>query len=221
MKTKNIFLTVALALCTTFAFAQNTITASAHDFGDGELWNTSDEICITCHTPHNASALTVGAPLWNHVESTQTFVPYDNAGLSTTIQATDISVPSGTSKLCLSCHDGITDMADFGANTYAVTVMATAGKVLGLNLETHHPVSFTYNATLASADGGLHDPTSTASGLTGGLNIDDDLLFGTGNDQLECASCHDVHNNGEGLSVPSLLVKLNSRSALCLTCHNK
>jgi len=36
--------------------------------------------------------------------------------------------------------------------------------------------------------------------------------------QVQCASCHDVHN---GSGVEKLLRKTNVASALCLTCHNK
>ena len=78
MKTKNIFLTLALALCTTFAFAQ--ISGTAHDFS-AEVWNLSNdmggEICNACHTPHQGS-LTAAAPLWSRVEAA-TFSPYASA----------------------------------------------------------------------------------------------------------------------------------------------
>ena len=220
MKTKNIFLTVALALCTTFAFAQN-ITGSKHDFRVQSFNPTSGgsaEICITCHTPHNAISSANGAPLWNHAESVETFTPYaDNGTLDASVAA-----PTGTSKLCLSCHDGTTNLDAIGtgvAGTAALgsaTFYPTTTADLGTNLTTHHPVSFTYDDALAAADGGLHPPTSTTSGITG--NIDADMLFGAGNDRLECSSCHDVHN---GANLAGLLVKTNNGSALCLTCHNK
>jgi predicted CXXCH cytochrome family protein len=62
----------------------------------------------------------------------------------------------------------------------------------------------------------LHTPSDSNSGL-GGF-IADDMLFGTANDQLECASCHDVHN---GTSLAALLRKDNTSRQLCLTCHDK
>ncbi|NOY60274.1 MAG: cytochrome C, partial [Calditrichaeota bacterium] len=79
-----------------------------------------------------------------------------------------------------------------------------------------HPVSFTYDAALASTDGGLYDPTSQTSGLGG--TIDADMLYSS---KLQCASCHDVHNNHSNGTSGHLLVKSNASSALCLTCHNK
>ena len=87
--------------------------------------------------------------------------------------------------------------------------------ILGTDLSDDHPISFTYGTTLATADGELFDPTITASGLGG--NIDADMLFGATNDQLECASCHDVHDDTHG----NFLIMSNTASALCLTCHNK
>ncbi|WP_242132125.1 cytochrome c3 family protein [Aestuariivivens marinum] len=214
--TKSLFLTLALALTGTFAFAQNgTITGSAHDF-KAEGWS-GGEICKVCHTPHNALHSDQGAPLWDHLVTTETFTPYADTG---TLDAT-VGVPTGTSKLCLSCHDGVTNVDAFGgdAGTGNISTLFTGTTAsLGVNLTTHHPISLTYNATLATTDGGLHNPTTTDSGIT--AQIDDDMLFGTGNDQLECASCHDVHNNGPS-GVSFLLVKTNADSALCLTCHNK
>jgi len=57
------------------------------------------------------------------------------------------------------------------------------------------------------------DPTTTSSGLGG--TIDGDMLLAN---QVQCASCHDVHN---AANLNFLLVKDNANSALCLTCHNK
>ena len=84
---------------------------------------------------------------------------------------------------------------------------------MGTDLSDDHPISFTYNTALATADGGLWDPASALSGLGG--TIDADLLSGS---MVECSSCHDVHNS---YGIPFLLVKSNAASALCLTCHDK
>jgi predicted CXXCH cytochrome family protein len=86
---------------------------------------------------------------------------------------------------------------------------------MGTNLTNDHPVSFTYNTSLATTDGGLHDPSTKLVGGVGSGTIQQKWLF---NDKMQCASCHDVHN---GLGVNNLLVKSNTSSGLCLTCHNK
>ena len=198
---------LAFVLCfSTISFAG--IVGTAHDLS-GEGWNTTSEICVVCHTPHNASTVT-DAPLWNHTVTSATFTPYPDTG---TLDAT-VGQPAGVSLLCLSCHDGTVGIDAFGDNT-PVPTMITGDALLGTDLSNDHPISFTYDAALATADGELFDPTTTSSGLGG--NIDVDMLFGAGNDQLQCASCHDVHNDTNN----PFLRKANTNSALCLTCHDK
>lgn len=184
------------------------ITGSAHDF-TGKIWNTTNEICAPCHTPHNADTTVAGAPLWNHDVTTQVFTLYssptfDGAGTA--------GQPSGPSKLCLSCHDGTIALDNFGGFSGGNTFILGPYN-LGTDLSNDHPVSFTYDTSLASSDGGLFDPATHNSGLGG--SIADDLLY---QNKMECSSCHDVHDEA-GNSF--LLVKSNSGSALCLTCHDK
>ncbi|MFC2116807.1 cytochrome c3 family protein [Bacteroidota bacterium] len=204
MKFTKLFLTfLSAAAFSTASFGQ--IAGTSHDLS-GETWNTgTDEICITCHTPHNAAAVT-GAVLWNHGVSGATFTTYTSGTLQGAIGA-----PDGTSLLCLSCHDGTVGLEDFGGAGGTTNLIAGAALV-GTDLSNDHPISITYNTTTAGNDGGLYDPSTANSGLGG--TIDADLLF-SGN--VECASCHDVHDNTNG----NFLRISNAASALCLTCHNK
>jgi len=202
-----------------YSFAQ--ITGTAHDFSAASF-NTTGQLCIVCHTPHNADVTVAEAPLWNHeLSSVATYTVYS----STTLDANGglgLGQPAATSKLCLSCHDGTVALENFGGTALLPAAGTLMGAVNGgtadvsSNLSNDHPISFTYDDALASTDGGLHAPSTTASGITG--TIAADLLF-AGN--MECASCHDVHD-GAGLGATGfLLVKSNAGSALCLTCHNK
>lgn len=185
------------------------IANSAHDFS-GQGWGTT-EICEPCHTPHNADITVSDAPLWNHEVTTATFTLYSSSTLDATINQ-----PEKSSKLCLSCHDGTVALDNFGGNTTG-TNFIDSEHLIGTDLSNDHPVSFTYNAALSTADGGLFDPSTEITVLGG--TIEADLLFGaTGNASLECASCHDVHN-GSGLE--DLLRIDNDASAFCLTCHDK
>ena len=202
MKTKNLFLTLALVLISTFTFAQGIITGSKHDF-KGAAWNTGGQICITCHTPHNAIAS--AGPLWNHTVTAATFALYTNV-ISPTFNGTTAQ-PAGTSKLCLSCHDGTVDLDAFTGKAGSASGKITGAALLGINLTTHHPVSFTYDAALVTADGGLKAP---------GDAVVSTMLFAG---KVECASCHDAHNNGP--TGTKLLRATNAASALCLTCHIK
>lgn len=125
---------------------------------------------------------------------------------SNTLNA-NISTQLGSSKLCLSCHDGALSVDHFNrTNLYA-------NKSVGIDLSHSHPVSFTYDSYLALNDGALNDPVSTPSGLGG--TIASDLLV---NGKVECVSCHDVHGFGKG---KNMLIMSNYGSKLCLTCHIK
>ena len=208
---KKLFIVMmALALVAGFTgVSMAGIEGSKHDFSTSG-WS-GGEICIVCHTPHHADTTVADAPLWNHEVTTATFTPYS----SLTIDASPApDQPSAASKLCLSCHDGTVAIDSFGGSTG--NNMISGDSLIGTDLSNDHPISFTYDATLASADDGLFDPTSQLSGIVGSSGtINDDMLFGG---VLQCSSCHDVHNKD---SNDDLLVKNNASSALCLTCHDK
>ena len=197
-----------LTILITLAFASisfgQAITGTAHDFS-GAGWNATGEICVVCHTPHNAIATV--EPLWNHeLSSVTNYTPYSSSTLDATV-----GQPDGSSKLCLSCHDGTVAVDNFGSTTSG-TYKITGNRNLGTDLSNDHPVSFTYDATLATNDGGLNDPTTTNSGL--GSTIDIDMLS---SGKLQCSSCHNPHDDTNH----HFLVMSNAASALCLTCHNK
>ena len=198
-----------------------TIVGSKHDFTNSGF--TGGQICVVCHTPHNADISVTDAPLWNHTLSTQTYLLYS----SPTLDAIPVQ-PSASSKLCLSCHDGTVAVDSFGgqpggAFNLGGDVAVGAGPE---GLSDDHPISFTYDTALASLDAGLHDPATTqviigeGDKTKGPDSIANLLLF---NGTLQCASCHDVHNNFTALPAPGdnlLKVSLNG-SQLCLTCHDK
>jgi predicted CXXCH cytochrome family protein len=182
------------------AWAQ--VSGSAHDFSS-RSWS-GGQVCAVCHTPHNSQTAVV--PLWNHGATSASFTLYS----SPTFKGS-VGQPTGASRACLSCHDGTVALDAFGGRTG--TTYLSGPTLLSNDLYNDHPISFTYDSALASSAPGLRDPSAAASGLGG--TISNDLLF---NDRLECASCHDVHNSH---NQPSLLVKSNAGSALCLTCHAK
>jgi predicted CXXCH cytochrome family protein len=189
------------------------IDGTAHDFAAAG-WNTTGEICIVCHTTHTVVPQVSDAPLWNHNLTAATFNVYD-VNVSSTMNAAP-GQPAGISLLCLSCHDGTVGLDAFGGATGVPTLM-TGNSVVGAggDLTNDHPVSFTYDGALVTADGGgLNDPTTQASGVTGGTTVQADMLFA---DRVECGSCHNVHDNTYG----AFLIKDNANSALCTTCHNK
>jgi len=194
-----------------------TITNSAHDFSSS---NNDQQICVNCHTPHNSDTSVATAPLWNHEVTTGPFQPYT----SPTMNATP-GDPTGSSLLCLSCHDGTVAIDSFGGNTGGTFMQPGDGAYIGIDLRDDHPISFTYDTALANADPGLHDPAATTTTI--GLGSDkentglvSDLMLPA--DQVQCSSCHDVHN---GFVPPAdesdLLLVTKQNSSICLTCHNK
>ena len=196
---------------------------SHHDFTS---LNGSGEICKPCHTPPNAMTSVNEAPPWNHEVTTATFTPYK----SPTMNALP-GQPTGTSKLCLSCHDGTVAVDSFGDHLGTIFISDTwytypndsLDSYLGTDLTGDHPISFDYNSALANSDGELYDPATTPSGLGG--TITEDLL---NNGRLECTSCHDPHlSRSSGCNAGSChfgqqtLSLWKNGDALCFTCHNK
>ena len=185
--------------------ASAVIAGSAHDLST--LYG-SNEICAYCHTPHNAAEPAAG-PLWDRVLTTTSFAVYTSP--LGTLNAT-LAQPAGASKLCLGCHDGTVAMEAFGGGT-GTSVMGgiNANKNLGADLSNDHPISFAYADSVTGGDTQLVlEATVAAAGL---------LIGGT---EVECASCHDVHNNSGVPGVNLLRVSMTApASGLCLTCHAK
>ena len=187
--------------------SQADIAGSGHDLTNVD-GTTVTQICLPCHTPHNADTTTSDAPLWNHTLTSATYTLYAsptfNAG---TGDLNTIGQPSGVSKLCLSCHDGTVAPDAFTGHTAAMTKLpATIGAGgLGTDLRKSHPISFTYDDDLVLADPDLNDPDTLPAGWVN-------------NNKFECSSCHDVHNKNEN---GAMLHISNAGSALCLKCHAK
>jgi predicted CXXCH cytochrome family protein len=206
MKRSTLFsaaLAVALALP---AAAFGALSGSAHDF-TAKGWSHG-ALCGSCHTPHHPDTTVPNAPLWNHKVTTATYTLYS----SPTLKAAMTQPAHYGSKLCLSCHDGTVALDSFGGNTG--TTFMDAGNRVGTDLRGTHPIGLVYDVSLSNADPKLYNPGTKSTPLGGTINHD--LLFGTGN--LECASCHDVHNTQNNAS---LLRITKNGSAICLTCHNK
>ena len=141
----------------------------------------TSEVCVFCHTPHGATQTDEGgaalrAPLWNRrVPAGTTYTPYaSNSMDAATIAAGFDSQPGGSSKLCLSCHDGTLAIGNVNVlngqanvsipmtGTGAGGVMPSGGgtssgftRFLGTDLRNDHPISVTFNAALAARDGEL------------------------------------------------------------------
>jgi len=192
---------VLLAIGALAGTALGGIAGTKHDLSQNG-WG-SNQICIFCHTPHSANAYVPGAPLWNHNVTWATFSTYS----SSTLNALP-GQPTGTSKLCLSCHDGTVGADSFTNNSNSHFLTGTA--LMGTDLSNDHPISFIYDAALATADNGLRQPQDDKF-----VDAAHKLPLFSG--QMQCASCHQVHDDSNG----KFLRMQNTGSALCLTCHLK
>jgi predicted CXXCH cytochrome family protein len=181
------------------------------------------EICVYCHTPHNNNT-DIEAPLWNRSTPTGPYTMYDSPSLDMTIA----SSAQGVSLACLSCHDNTIALdqvinvpsAKLGTAASGVKIDNCAsgchvgngagglnfqGTVIGTNLGNDHPISITYDPS--------KDPNfrPAANGKVGNLP-----LYGPNKNRVECASCHNPHDN----SNRPFLRMSNDNSAMCLACHD-
>lgn len=201
-----LLLLVASIVLTPFGVSAKSITDSLHNLsvsGPGQVKATGEtEICIFCHTPHNARA---DIPyLWNRVNPTAIYTPY----VSSTLKSS-VGQPTGSSRLCLSCHDGtIAPGAVISRSAVIPFTASLAGRAsnLGTNLADDHPVSFSYGTAAAQPGSQLNSPAA----LPTAVRIDSD-------GQMQCTSCHNPHNDQYG----KFLTLSNLRGGLCAACHAK
>ena len=194
------------------------------------------QICIFCHTPHNAAPQT---PLWNRNDSTATFGHYSSSSLVIRkTSAANYGEPTGSSRLCLSCHDGVTaggiSLGNVLGGAGAIP-MQNGDKISGEALFTankirtgHHPVSFVYDLTVLQAIQG--DPLKSSQNyklpaLGSSVKLDHST-------QMQCTTCHDPHQNQstddvypDGRKIAPFWVyggggnATADHDAVCNTCH--
>ncbi|HXC04848.1 MAG TPA: cytochrome c3 family protein, partial [Bacteroidia bacterium] len=162
--------------------------------------STETEICIFCHTMHNSNPLT---PLWNRSSSGSSYTLYS----STTMKALP-GQPSGSSILCLSCHDGTVALGNVLSRGTPISFASTVNMPVGpsnltTDLRNDHPISFLYDVALSVANPNLKNPGT----ISPQIRLE--------NGQLQCTSCHDPHKN----IYTSFLVASSQYSGLCVSCH--
>lgn len=226
--------TVALTLGATAAFA-GSIKGTKHDLSayttHGAVTSNSTQICVFCHTPHNA---VVNSLLWNRSLPSKTYGVYTsstNAAVRAVLRTASIG-PANNSILCLSCHDST--LANLANNMGPSRGTTTDGAVLSMtdpnntwttvgavaadaqSLTNDHPVGFDYAAAYAANTAGLYDQNVAATNMASTASS---IFFSVGAKPytMECASCHQVHDNVNG----KFLRMTNAQSKLCLACHIK
>ena len=238
---------LALLAMTTAAYAQNTsvIAGGPHDLTNGSaLRNTNASIagqtCVFCHTPHGGAN---SIPLWNRSNPTgATYQLYTSSTSDAT--TTGAAIAASVSGACLSCHDGTmaldvlrnvnglafgpavaftrqgTAKATYAAGTAGSNNVMSGGlPFLGSDLRNDHPVTIVYETARAARAAEFVTQTGGAGAPITVGTTNPVPLFGAsaGTATIECASCHNAHNNSLG----NFLRKSNNGSAICLSCHIK
>jgi hypothetical protein len=190
-----------------------------------------DQVCVFCHTPHGASNFP-GSPLWNRQLSNQTYTVYTSSSLDAEDIQGSLDQPGGSSKLCLSCHDGTLAIGTVnvlgGQQNVNITMTGTAAdgtmpagdgeltgytRDLGTDLRNDHPISLNYDTNLANVDSELVDPVAAAHigvrapGFRPLVPLEDTGQGGAA--QIQCASCHDPHLRDEDVNAIAKFLRLN------------
>jgi hypothetical protein len=168
----------------------------------------TDQICIFCHTPHAAAPgtklssrpdpATSSFPLYAQPLAIKGNVPgfedptAPSRSKYTTTDPT-VTYPNGATRLCLSCHDGVTAIGILRDST---TIAMVGGEnyvpaTAAIDLSTSHPISFVYDtavlADVLAARGAntyqLPDPGDTIDTPLDGLS------------RMQCTTCHDPHED--------------------------
>ena len=189
-------LVLALIAAPTIAMAQTGIRNTKHDLSSsssgGLVINQAgnNQICIYCHTPHQAQST---AMLWNHAASANTSWTWgtDLDGNALTATATGTLLPGtlrSASKRCLACHDGtvalgnvsnagsgvtgtILGLAGIAGYTSSAGNLTDPSKLIGTsggNLGGNHPVSIPYAGQSGYNGISSSVPASWLGGAVGG-----------------------------------------------------
>jgi len=187
--------------------AQTTPTTDilgVHDMSSGSspMHGSNANACIYCHAPHNALS---NSQLWNQTLSTNQYTLHPD---STGTPSTPTTVGMASMR-CLSCHDGSVGVG----RTVAIGTLQMTGALranLGTQLEGSHPFSMQPE---------IKDNPTLVSTLVASHTTKDDAVSLVENN-IECSTCHDVHNQYKDPRSPKFLVRDNTGSRLCLACHD-
>lgn len=227
---KTLALVALVLVATSSVAAVKDISKTVHNMGStnstgGHFKGTIDQVCVYCHTPHNASQ---SALLWNRgALPGQTFKLYSSANFSKNMYG-GASLPANSpSLLCLSCHDGKSainfmhssslgvdkyDNVGFGAVATAINAPYDDGGFFGQYLSPANLGGQDGSAANAAMGTDLtndhpigfsYSAAATALGSTT-LNADPttktDIAGRTirlfgATQRMECSTCHDPHVN--------------------------
>jgi hypothetical protein len=183
--------------------------------GPGSVRAASEtEVCKFCHIPHNSVAAT---PLWGHELSTAHYEMPESRSESRSVVSNQ---PDGSSRLCLSCHDGTVALGKIAGSgeirmSGSSRLMRGTRGYLGTDLSGSHPISFVVRGELRPEDETGDMLLRPLSEITRDEKVRLDVQG-----KMQCTTCHDPHSDRyyvEGL-VPRFWVEPRVEG-LCLRCH--
>jgi predicted CXXCH cytochrome family protein len=167
------------------------------------------DACIFCHTPH--TSMVNVTPLWNHALSTQVYSTY----ASSTYDSGPGTPSAGSSKMCLSCHDGTVALGlTVSKGLIATAGVMRAGAVLGTNLSNDHPAGMQPGGAARVDDGQL------AVSLFQNPPVSRDPAIKLPGGRIECTTCHEPHRQSIDAVAQRFLARPNNGGAMCLACHD-
>jgi hypothetical protein len=222
MKTSIIALLIVIVGMPSFA-GQSNVKYTLHNLSNINMPNlqrhmasdTVNEVCIFCHTPHNAGPAT---PLWNKTMPTKAFAMYTSSK-TLTPTARSVTAPGPESLLCLSCHDGRTAINILHNSYLGTDKMVDIGGITddspnvpggGVSMATFGAFGGQYAANLGQTasdpyagsnltnDHPISVPYDSAYGESSGklnnrIGMNPQIKFFGANHTIECSSCHDPH----------------------------
>jgi predicted CXXCH cytochrome family protein len=195
--------------------------------GMGDVKAVSEtQICIFCHTPHNASP---AHPLWNHeLSAVVNYINYASPTLQSYASEAEAPPIDGHSKLCLSCHDGTVAIGSIVSRFDEIMMVTVPGVIddsgkliggpgyLGTDLSGGHPISIVFDEALANKRNSADPPLSR---LNWPINDPDIKLHPTqGRYGVQCTSCHDPHGSKAAGEWPPFWHKA-THDEVCMVCH--
>ena len=201
---------------------RSSVIGTVHNLsasGPGSVRALSEtEVCKFCHVPHNA---VVPTPLWGHALSDASYrTPVLRRGRA---DARPAPQPDGSSRLCLSCHDGTVALGDVSGEPRPIAMSAGRDRLrpgdrgyLGTDLSGSHPVSFVVPDGRQADPGEEDDLTLRPLAL---IRADPDVRLDDAG-KMQCTTCHDPHSDpfSSGGTVPRFWVK-PSFDEVCTVCH--
>lgn len=175
-------------------------------------------ICVFCHTPHSQR---VEKALWNRGEAEGPFLHYTSPSMDAK-EATALRPLTGSSKLCMACHDGTVALGAFGRRRSPEPMTGTeSGRIpprsrsnLGHDLSGSHPVSLRVTPELVAENNARDSLLAPVEAMRSDPDVHLDA-----SGEIQCTTCHDPHDDSNFESSGVHFYRKPRFSDVCTVCH--